>query len=76
MPLHVDIRINDDPIETLHIGRLKGDTNSDSENVYVATFEGSDVEPNWFSEDAATFTHRYGDGAVVCVQKALNAILK
>lgn len=74
MPLHVDIRVNNRLIETLHIGRMKGDMQADTINEYVATFDGTEYDPGWFTEGAVTFTHRYGDGAAVCVQKALNAM--
>ncbi len=75
MPLHVDIKINDHLINSIHIGREKGDTNVDSINTYVA-FEGEYPTSynDWFNDDAVEFTHRYGDDAEICVKKALEAL--
>lgn len=74
MPLHVDIRINERLIEQVHIGRFKGNTNPDSVNTYIATVEGTDSSPEWYAATAVEFQHRYGDGAFVCVEKALQAL--
>jgi len=35
MPIHVDIRINEKLINSLHIGRMKGGTNPDDVNDYL-----------------------------------------
>lgn len=74
MPIHVDIKINDTLINTLHIGRFAGDgTAPDSVNVYLAV-EGK--KPTSLDEwtKGAEFRHRYGDGAEVCVAKAIKAL--
>jgi hypothetical protein len=73
MPLHVDIRVNDHLINTLHIGRLSGDTSPDSINSYkVVEGEMPDRLDKWLV--GTDFEHRYGDGAEVCVMKAIQAI--
>jgi len=74
MPIHVDIKINERLINSLHIGRIRGGTEPEDINDYLVV-EG-DI-PKSFSDWHATgipFTHRYGDGAEVCVMKAIKAI--
>ena len=74
MPLHVDIRVNRELINTVHIGRIQGTTDPDSENSYLIV-EGD--EPlgikNW-EERGVPFKHVYGDGANVCVMLGLLAL--
>lgn len=74
MPIHVDIRINDHLLNTLHIGRFSGDSTApDSINGYLVV-EGKKPTSidDWVK--GAEFKHRYGDGAEVCVAKALKAL--
>jgi hypothetical protein len=73
MPLHVDIRLNDKVIERLHIGRILGTEEEDSENTYFAILG---EYPAWAMEwaDGSYFTHRYGDGALKCIERAIAAI--
>lgn len=73
MPLHIDIRINEHLISQVHIGRISGGTRPDDINTYRAVFgeRPSKVE-HWMA--GAEYTHRYGDGAEICVQKAFNAL--
>jgi hypothetical protein len=74
MPLHVDIRINETLINQIHIGRMRGGTLSDDINEY-SVIEGP--KPTRFEDwhiDGIPYTHRYGDGAEVCVIKALQAL--
>lgn len=74
MPIHVDIRINDNLINTIHIGRASGGgTKPDDINSYYVV-EGKRPEyiENWF--EGAQFQHRYGDGAEICVKKAIEAL--
>lgn len=74
MPLHVEIRINEHLLNTLHIGRAKGGTHPDDINDYLVV-EGP--MPRSFSDwhvDGTPYTHRYGDGAEVCVARALEAL--
>jgi hypothetical protein len=73
MPLHVDIRINETLINTLHIGRVSGDTNPNTINNYVIVEgETPTTMDQWF--EGEDFTHRYGDGAETCVLKGLKAL--
>ena len=73
MPLHVDIRVNEHLIKSIHIGRLSGGTAPDSVNVYKAV-EGAVPQSvdEWLA--GAGFEHRYGDGAEICVMKAIQAM--
>lgn len=73
MPIHVDIKINDTLINTVHIGRVSGTTDPDSINEYVIV-DGPRPETidHWY--EGADFTHRYGDGAEICVAKGLEAL--
>ena len=74
MPIHVDIKINEKLINSLHIGRVRGGTQPEDINDYLVV-EG-DI-PKSFSDWVATgipFTHRYGDGAEVCVMKAIQVL--
>jgi hypothetical protein len=74
MPLHADIRINDRTIRTISIGRLKGGTRPDDLNTYVVVEVEPGVEPDWWDDNHAKYIHRYGDGAEVCLLKALKAL--
>ena len=71
MPIRVPIYINDRLIKTYYIGRLAGDANADSVNTYLIV-EGNDERIEW--EDGVDFSHRYGDGLDVCVQKGFAAL--
>jgi hypothetical protein len=74
MPLHIDIRVNRELINTLHIARVKGGTDPDDINDYIIT-DGPELlrHEDWLI-DGIPFTHRYGDGAEVCVMKGIQAI--
>lgn len=74
MPIHIDIRINRELINTLHIARVKGGTKPDDINDYLI-LEGD--EPLRYEDwlvDGVPFTHRYGDGAEICVMKGIQAV--
>ena len=73
MPIHVDIKINENLINKIHIGRLRGGTRADDVNTYLVV-EGKNPETpaEWYA--GIEYTHRYGDGAQVCVMKALEAL--
>lgn len=74
MPLHVDIRVNDLLINQLHIGRTKGGTNPDDMNEYIVVDgDRPRSHSDWYA-DGVQFIHRYGDGAEVCVMRAIQAI--
>jgi hypothetical protein len=74
MPIHVDIRINDKLINQIHIGRAKGGTNSDDINEYLVVDGEQPLRLEDWYIDGIPFTHRYGDGAEVCVARALEAL--
>lgn len=74
MPVQVEMRINGHLIETLHIGRIEGDTNPDSVNKYVAVMREPYKEPDWLADDTVLVEHRYGDMLQELVRKSLNAI--
>jgi len=73
MPLHVEIKINEKTLNTIHIGRLSGNTHPDNINTYAAV-EGitPETKPEWLK--GVKFEHRYGDGAEICVIKAIEAL--
>jgi len=75
MPLHVTISVNDRLLNTLHIGRVSGGTRPDDWNTYVVV-DGSEPQSNAEWLTGAGFEHRYGDGAEVCVMKAIDAMRK
>lgn len=75
MPIHVNIDINGHPIEQLHIGRIKGGTDQDDVNTYLAVIGTKPLSVEEWKEYGVEFTHRYGDMALICVQKAISAIL-
>lgn len=77
MPLHIDIRLNQQLLGTVHIGRVEGDEQPNTVNTYraVETRPG-DYDIDFFGADSVEFTHRYGDGALICAQKAIEALTK
>jgi hypothetical protein len=88
MPIQVHIEINGNPIETIHIGRDSGLPVADSLNTYLVlkrealsgtsrTSRAYDPTlPSFkeWTEKGIPFTHLYGDGLTVCVEKALKAL--
>lgn len=74
MPVQVEMRINGHLIETLHIGRMKGNTKPNSINTYAAVVRKPGEQPDWFNEDVTILEHRYGDMLQELVRKSLNAI--
>lgn len=75
MPIHVEIRANEQVVQQLHIARLgnKLHRTVGVVNHYAAVLG---TEPTTYAEwEAGThFTHTYGEGVEVLVQRALNAI--
>lgn len=77
MPINVAIDVNGRPIRSLRIGRLTGDAFPESINEYlvyetpVADSDGTSARP---LVETHLFTHRYGDGLDMCVQRALTAL--
>lgn len=87
MPLHVEVRVNKNRIGTLHIGRTESllDKNQTSGYLVTADAEGEYITlGDQFSDnvdylvdwsDGVPFAHKYSDGALVCVQKGIEAFL-
>jgi hypothetical protein len=76
VPLHVAIFINRHLLSEIHIARAEGGTDPDDINTYIAV---TGDEPIWLEDYEAsgvTYEHRYGDGAQVCVRKAIEALEK
>jgi hypothetical protein len=71
MPLHVEIRVNDRVLETIHIGRLESLYSNTQESTYAVW---KDDEELGSLDDVPLFKHRYDEGAEVCVMKALQAL--
>lgn len=77
MPLKVTIDIVDgnetrsSHIQTLYIGRLDSLQSFTQTSNYVVA--DSMAELNGNDPDAVFFTHKYDDGAEICVQKAIDA---
>ena len=67
MPLHVDIRVNDQHLASLTIGRTEEFKGQHHEHEYM-------VVRNQDFTSMARFTHTYSDGAEVCVERALQAL--
>jgi hypothetical protein len=74
MPLHVTIKVNDDLITDVHIGRIEGGANPKDINKYVVVAGEEPLHIDTWLELGKQFDHRYGDGALVCVAKALEAL--
>jgi hypothetical protein len=73
MPIHVEIKVNDKVLNTLHIGRFRGSTGKDDVNTYLVIDGKAPTSiDDWIR--GAEFQHRYGDGAEVCVMKAIQAL--
>lgn len=76
MPLHVYVNINHQGLDSLHIARIEGGTDPDDINTYVAV-QGD--EPYFYEEwleRGVKYEHRYGDGALTCVRKGIEALEK
>lgn len=74
MPIHVDIRVNTELINQLHIGRVSGGTDPDDINEYLVVDGPMPTRLEDWIIDGIPFTHRYGDGAQECVLKALSIL--
>lgn len=78
MPLSVEVKINGQLIETVHIGRTEPLAGTNVEHQYKVTTNlayseyGGYETPDW--EAGVRFGHVYSDGALVCVRKALEAL--
>ena len=71
MPVQVRIALNEDRLETFHIGRMtKLGMKPDSVNEYAVV--NQEPEPTNAQWDAAPrFTHRYGDSLTVLSMEAI-----
>lgn len=67
MPLTVDIKINDQLIETIRITRTEALRGHNQMHEYIAQVIGK-------PEHVATFHHYYNQGAQECVLRALEAL--
>lgn len=75
MPIHVDIRINDTLINQIHIGRFRGTgTDPDDINEYLVVDGPKPTRLEDWMIDGIPFTHRYGDGAEICVMRGLRVL--
>jgi hypothetical protein len=74
MPIHVDIRVNDTLINQIHIGRVRGGTDDNDINDYLVIDGDKPTRLEDWHIDGIPFTHRYGDGAEICVAKAIDAM--
>lgn len=90
MPIHIKININRDVLSHIHITRMDENLSMDPDALILYSVvvkdeppRGSHLaqyaaeSPSWGEWEAGDrFYHRYGDGALVCVQKALEAYNK
>lgn len=74
MPLHVDIRVNNQLINQIHIGRVTGGTDPDDVNDYLVVDGDRPARLEDWHIDGVPFKHRYGDGAEKCVQRAMEVL--
>lgn len=74
MPLHIDIRVNDTLLNTLHIARVRGGTNPDDINDYLIVEGDKPTRHEDWLIDGIPFKHRYGDGAEICVLRGLRVL--
>lgn len=73
MPLHVRMSINNQIIDRIHIARMEA--LGDHEAYYKYSVVNTDLPHEFINYDEGVeFTHRYSDGAQVCVEKALRAL--
>lgn len=73
MPLHVDIKINEKLIDQLHIGRMEALYSA----VQISTYRVvQGIYDSWAVpfETGVEFQHQYDQGALVCVEKAIEAL--
>lgn len=82
MPLHIPVYLNDREIEVVHIGRTGPIDPAEDFYHYIVTtheypqtmYEGKPrrYTPNW--DVGVPFTHKYSDGALKCLSRALEAL--
>jgi len=76
MPIHVTIKVNDREVKTLHIARVEGglDREAGKEHGYRVLEQKNEPQNEGDWDAGVPFTHVYGDGLTVCVQKALESL--
>ena len=74
MPLHVDIKVNNQLINQLHIGRISGGTDPDDINDYLIVDGDRPIRLEDWHINGTPFRHRYGDGAEICIMKGMEAL--
>jgi Protein of unknown function (DUF2283) len=75
MPLHIDIKINNTLLHTINIGRIAGGTSPDDLNTYRALItKPGETVTDYYGPTSVEFMHRYGDGADLCVARAIHAL--
>jgi hypothetical protein len=71
MAIFVSVKINEFPVKDFRIGSMQWPKEPDDvDEFFVQTL----VDGEW--GEAIGYMHRYGDGFGVCVQKALDTVLK
>ena len=76
MPLHVYVKLNRQGLDELHIARIEGGTDPDDINTYVAVQGEEPLFYDDWIERGIQYEHRYGDGALTCVRKGIEALEK
>ena len=74
MPVHVSIRVNEQLITEIHIGRVTELENHTQVSTYMAVagvFPDRNIP---YTTRGTAFEHKYDEGVEVCVQKALVAL--
>jgi hypothetical protein len=74
MPIHVEVSINTTQIDSIHIGRVRGGTDPDDINDYLVVHGDRPTRLEDWHIDGIPFRHRYGDGALICVKRGIEAI--
>jgi hypothetical protein len=76
MAVQVEMRINGELIQTLHIGRIPGGAGVPGVvNEYAAVLRGGDEQPDWYAPDVVSgILHNYSDPLEVLVRRALDGI--
>lgn len=76
MPIHIPIHVNEKQITQIHIARVNGgmDREAGKEHGYVVLEQPNPPATDKEWDEGIPFTHTYGDGLLVCVEKALHAL--
>lgn len=74
MPLHVYVNLNHTGLDELHIARIEGGTNPEDVNTYVVVQGERPLFYEEWTERGVKYEHRYGDGALTCVRKGIEAL--